>query len=278
MLMFYAIFNCITFSLFVMARSILYTLLFFLYIGNVAFSKAPASKIIWQIGASDNSPIELALAPDGFKNFLENDFGWEDGWFLVGTSVPAEDWPYVLPGPADRWGGTSGTAGWRSHVLNALFELTSIPDDQHFKLVVDLFDFNASNPPLVKISLNGSSWKYFLPNEGSDHELPDSSSSGHEFLIEIPIDPSIINEGGNELRITTLQGSWISFDQVRLEGPESCKVIDHQLAFVRSVKAADYEIELHGKTFQPLLVDIEHVKGSPELKVLLITGESRISS
>lgn len=40
-------------------------------------------------------------------------------------------------------------------------------------------------------------------------------------------------------------------------------------AFVRSVEAANYEIEVEGKKVQPLLVDVEHLEGQPLLSVRL---------
>lgn len=64
--------------------------------------------VIWKIGEADNSSNEFALAPANYKDFLKGDYGWEDRSFLIGTSTLLEDWPYAMPGPDDRWGGTSG--------------------------------------------------------------------------------------------------------------------------------------------------------------------------
>lgn len=41
---------------------------------------------IWNIGVPDSSTVELALGPDRYKDFLANDFGFEDRYFLVGKS------------------------------------------------------------------------------------------------------------------------------------------------------------------------------------------------
>jgi hypothetical protein len=79
------------------------------------------NKIIWQIGEADNSSAEFALSPNDYNNFIDSDFGWEDGYFLVGTSNPKTDWPYVLPGPSDQWGGTGNASGLRSHTLTVFF-------------------------------------------------------------------------------------------------------------------------------------------------------------
>ncbi|MDR1723970.1 MAG: hypothetical protein LBR84_08570, partial [Tannerella sp.] len=56
------------------------------------------NKILWQIGTPDNKASEFALAPDKYQDFLENDFGWEDRFYLIGKSSPETDFPYILPG------------------------------------------------------------------------------------------------------------------------------------------------------------------------------------
>lgn len=76
--------------------------------------KASSQKVLWQIGKADNSDAEFALALSGYSSFLEKDFGWEDGFYLIGSSDPKTDWPYTLPGPEDEWGGTAPNAGWQA--------------------------------------------------------------------------------------------------------------------------------------------------------------------
>ena len=243
-------------------------------ISLVAFSLMISScrsenAIIWQIGEANNSAAEFALAPVNYKHFLEKDFGWEDRFFLIGQSDVKKDFPYVLPGPSDQWGGTWGTSGWRSHVLNILFGIEKLPQSGEWKLVVDLFDTNVSDSTVFKVSLNGKSWKYALPKGSGKNSIEDSTSVGKEFVFEIPIDSKQIKMGGNEINLTTLQGSWIIFDQIRLEGPRNVRLTKNEKVFLRNVKAADYNIETTQGKAQPLLVDLEQVSGKPLLSVLL---------
>ena len=88
-------------------------------------------------------------------------------------------------------------------------------------------------------------------------------------LLEIPIDKGLIREGGNEIKLTTLEGSWIKFDQVKLEGPGKAQADQHHQVYFRGIEAADYEIETENGRFQPLLIDMEHLEGTPELTVRL---------
>ena len=123
-------------------------------LATAATAAEQSPSVIWTVGQADRSASEFALAPDRFRDFLANDFGYEDKYFLVGHSVPAADFPYVLPGPADTWGGTWPTSGWRTHQVNILFGLKEIPSDGTCTLVVDLLDYAKNFLPLVKVSVN----------------------------------------------------------------------------------------------------------------------------
>ena len=94
-----------------------------LYCGSFMCAKYKCRNIIWKIGKADNSASELALGPSSYKDFLAKDFGYEDRYFLIGNSKEDKDFPYVLPGPNDVWGGTWRTSGWRTHSTNILFGL-----------------------------------------------------------------------------------------------------------------------------------------------------------
>ena len=58
------------------------------------FMKGAAQNTIWKIGNADKASNEFALAPDKFKDFIGNDFGYEDKFFLVGHSKEKADFPY----------------------------------------------------------------------------------------------------------------------------------------------------------------------------------------
>jgi len=222
---------------------------------------------IWSLGQSDNSAAEFALGPDGFARFLENDFGWEDRYFLIGHSQIDKDWPYIMPGPNDAWGGTSGTAGRRTHVLNILFGLQDIPAEGPWKLVIDLVDTHPMAPPLLKVTVNDRPWKSRLPKGGSDDSATGHTESSEEHMMEIPFDGGVLRSGGNEIRLAILEGCWLVFDQIRLEGPEGVVIEPVRDIYVREVKPAKYEIERAGRRYQPLLVDVEHIEGEPKLRV-----------
>ncbi|MBP5226272.1 MAG: GH92 family glycosyl hydrolase [Kiritimatiellae bacterium] len=226
-----------------------------------------ATQTLWQIGTKDGNGNEFALAPKGFADFLEKDFGWEDRFFLVGRSDPKKDLPYVLPGANDAWAGSSGGAGRRTQWVNILFDVASAGGPGGWTLVVDFADAHRLNPPLVKISVNGRARKVLLPKGGGDASIKQGDfSKAVPHTVRIDLAPDEIRPGANEVSITSLEGSWAIFDDLRLEGPDGAKLnLAHSGAYVRSVRAGDYLIP--GTQTQPLLVGVEHLTGSPVLRV-----------
>ncbi len=234
-------------------------ILFFLN-GNVS------AEVVWEIGNNNNSSADLALGPSDYEKFLSKDFGFEDRYYLIGESSPKTDFPYVLPGPNDTWGGTWGTAGWRTHEINILFGIKDLPAGK-WRLFIDLIDSNPDKS-LVKVAINNQTAKFRLKGK-SNESINGIVDEAAENILEIPIDEEIIKEGGNCVTITILEGSWIVFDAIQMEGPAGVALYNNKAAFVRNVEAADYEIEKENTNFQPLLVDVEHLPGSPVLEVLL---------
>lgn len=240
---------------------------------------------IWNIGKDDHSASEFALAPNGFKNFVAHDFGYEDKYFLIGYSKEKKEFPYAIPGPADTWGGTWPTAGWRTNEVNILFGIRQLPANGEYKLVIKLLDYAKKFLPLIKVSINGQNkniqlghGKYNLNNQPyprQDEPITDTASltgnlsSATSEIIEIPISLDVIKIGGNQITITVVRGSWILFDKVSLQGPASVTLAKTDKMFVRNVKPAAYELNNDGNRMQPLLVDAEYLQSNPKLSVEL---------
>ena len=83
----------------------------------------------------------------------------------------------------------------------------------------------------------------------------------------------MIKSGGNHISMTTIQGSWLLFDQIRLEGPGGTKLKENKQVFLRDVYPANYEMDTDSGKVQPLLVDIEYLAGTPEIKIVLDGAE-----
>lgn len=224
---------------------------------------------VWEIGTPDFSTEELALGPDGYKQFLANDFGFEDRYFLVGRDDEKRSFPYILPGPADEWGGTWSTSGWRTHDINILFGLDNMPEEGEWELEMYLFDHARKRPPLLKVAINEQVKKYKLTFQDDDSSPDGKTDSLLYTRIAVPINPGTLRKGGNQVTLSVLEGSWVAFDYFCLTGPGNAKLVVPEKVYVRDVKAADYQIGQEGDSSQPLLVDVEHLEGHPRLTVEL---------
>ena len=241
-------------------------------------------KMIWSIGEKDGSANEFALAPDGFEDFKYQDFGFEDKFFVVGFHDVKEEIPYVLPGPVDTWGGTWSTSGWRSNQITILFSVDELPDNGEYTLYIELADFAKEFLPLIKVYINNQEQRIELEAEGYDRKSQRSPSKTEPFVSEnalqgdasdatpitvsIPVEENIIQKNGNRVTITVLEGSWIMFDQIRLEGPE-LTIRQSERLFIRESRPADYQLETEQGNVQPLLINVEHLTGEPVLRVEL---------
>ena len=189
----------------------------------------------------------LHSLPSGYDSFLAKDFGWEDGYYLIGNSDSKKNWPYILPGPQDAWGGSNTLAGWHAASLNILFGINDFDPQDKFTLFIDLMDISAKNSPLFRVRINDSSWEYQLPQGSGDSTFKGASTKYPGYVIKIEIPANIIKKS-NEINLTSLWGSWLIFDQVKMTGPKNTSIIAPQNAFIRNVAAAKYEIEEGWKT------------------------------
>lgn len=143
--------------------------------------------------------------------------------------------------------------------------MKEVPETDSWKLIIDLLDTHHELPALFKITINGKSWKYALP-KGSGKSIDGDYSQIKPHTIEIPLNAGVIRKGSNSIALTSLEGSWILFDDIRLMGPDNAELNEvNKSVYLRDVKAADFQTT--SPVAQPLLVDIEHLSGHPLLGV-----------
>ncbi len=128
----------------------------------------------------------------------------------VETSRPDRDWPFIHPGPWDGW------AGARPHPFRIEFALPTAPSHS-VRLNVDLVDTQPRGGPILEISVNGTGrYPVQLPPGGSDDSLTDASL-GHPYKLAVPIAASQLQAGRNEITLTIVSGSWLTYDDLSLE-------------------------------------------------------------
>ena len=222
---------------------------------------------IWELGKADQSSQEFALSPHGFKEFLAHDFGYEDNYFVVGQDVLNQGFPYILPGPANGWGGTGGTSGIRTHFLNLFYQLNSIDPKGKYVLELDFVNSEGKAKPTLQVGINGLLYNYDLKN-GTGESNPVAGQLGAE-KIRIDIDPAILKKGFNQLNLTSLKGGWIEFDSFRLLGPSNSKLLADFSTLIKGIETADIELQKDKERIQNLLLEVLRLKDNQTIKVLV---------
>lgn len=236
---------------------------------------AGAADFLWQIGTPDGNNAEFALAPRGYASYAA------DGFFVAGQSDPRRDWPYVHPGPDDNW------AGSRRHAFVVLFGLARVPAAGDCALRVALIDTHAANPPPLRIEINGTAFEKGLPRGGGDASVFGDPAKGRKHAFDVAFPASLLRAGDNEIRLTTLRGSWLLYDWLGLQAPAgaepaavTARTLIDEIAPVRALK------ESGGATVQPVRVVLRHfgepaeaavrIEGAPEKTANLARGTNAI--
>ena len=176
-------------------------------LGVAAQAGADAPKVLWQIGKADGGNAEFALAPKDYGSFQK------DGFFVVGASDAARDWPYVHPGPNDAWAGSC------AHTFTVVFGLGSVPAEGTCRLRINLLDSQAKTPSTVRIEIAGRTYEHALPKGGGDASVFGDVSKGKPHRAEVEFPASLLKTGRNDIGIVNDNGSWFLYDAVTLEVP-----------------------------------------------------------
>ena len=242
---------------------------------NVAGRAAESLNPLWQIGQADHSGAEFALAPTNYSSFLER-FGSPDRAYYIGLSKPESDWPYLLPGPLDGWGGSSGNGRWdQMNTLPVGFTLAQAPTAGQCALIIDLCDTRPGRPPRLRVTVNGQSFDRDLDAGGSEDSLRGEWQSGKAQSLRIEFPASLLHVGYNEIALRSTKGSWMVFDDLRLEAPAGARLAPPVNTVIRSVTAAPYAVSSSRKTPATLRIELFRAGGPGKLKVAIENGGTR---
>jgi hypothetical protein len=167
------------------------------------------------VGTFDRKSLELALAPGGYNQFPTRFPNGVD--YTHGVSSAAADWPYLHPGPADKW------AGSRAHTFTLRFGLDAVPATD-LALAVWLIDTHASTPGRLVVACNGKAVAEAVLEKGATK----GSTQGDATVPGSPLRPSIVEvvlprgtlvAGQNVLTLAKPEGSWHAYDAVGVFEP-----------------------------------------------------------
>jgi hypothetical protein len=174
-----------------------------------------AGRPVAVVGAFDRRSLGLALAPAGYSQFLTRFPGGVD--YTHGVSAPATDWPYLHPGPADRWAGST------AHTFRLRFGLDAVPAAD-LALAVWLIDTHASTPGRLVVACNGNAVAEVPLEKGAtrgslegDATVPGSPL--RPSIVELPLPRGVLAAGENVLTFAKPEGSWHAYDAVGVFDP-----------------------------------------------------------
>ena len=175
---------------------------------SAGFSQGSSAqqKLFWQIGQPDSNMRQFSLAPDRYRSYTK------DGFYIVGKSDAATDWPYCHPGPQDSW------AGNREHTFTVFFGVSKLASNGDCRLKFRLADVGNTDEQL-SIKVNGQEYKSTLP-EGAARSILGKADEGKKYAFEVVVPAAVLKRGDNKITITTVAGSWFVYDWVGFEVPE----------------------------------------------------------
>ncbi len=226
---------------------------------------AGANMPLWQIGKADNDTAEFALGPDGSNQYSVT-FP-HDVVFVAGQSDPKRDWSYIQPGPADAW------AGSKSHTFAILFGLKTTSAEGKGELLLDFVDTHSSRPPKMEIKINDTSFVRNLPRGAGDASAHGQPDRGREHRLVIDFPAQALKVGNNQITITSLEGSWVLYDQVSLSVPSGFQTGPVEPASkLLDVHSQPYLVKRDdGRLCQPVLASVLHV-GEPVDAAVVVNG------
>lgn len=173
-----------------------------------------AGRPVAVIGAFDRKSLELALAPGGYNQFLTRFPAGVD--YTHGVSSPA-DWPYLHPGPADRW------AGSRAHTFGLRFSLDAVPAAD-LALAVWLIDTHATTPGRLVVTCNGGAVADVALEKGATRgsTVGDATVPGTPLrpsIVEVMLPRGVLVAGQNVVALAKPEGSWHAYDAVGVFEP-----------------------------------------------------------
>jgi len=228
-------------------------------------SVAPAAladeKPLWQIGQSDRSYAEFALARD--YNSFPDRFGRKPLVFVVGKSDAAKDWPWIHPGPADHW------AHARVHPFTIRFRLEAPPRGL-YRLRVEFADVQAMTTPAYSIAINGKSGRFSLRPGGGDGSLSDPKLGKYQ-KIDLALPAAFLRQGDNDIVLSCLDGSWVQYDAIALFNDPEAKTARPEVQNV-SAAATPFFLRQDGKVRRAVAVSVSMTAPADDLSLHVQAG------
>ena len=213
-----------------------------------ALCASAGAGVLWEIGVADNDTQEFALGRAGHEGYSQRFAA--GAMYVVGHSEAKKGFPYIQPGPADVW------AGSRRHTLAILFAVKGRAKGA-CELLVDFVDTHSTVPPKLEVKLNEAAVVHQTPKGAGDASAYGQVDKGREYVMRVPLDAQALRAGNNTLTITSLDGSWVLYDYMRLTAPAGVSAAIERMTAVQEVLRGRTWCG-EGKLYQPVLASVTH--------------------
>ncbi len=221
-----------------MARALLCSLLL------AASTASAGEQVVWQIGKPDRDYAEFACPgnhAEVARRFTKPIV------FEVGRSNPAQDWPFIQPGPVDGWSPLHGKPS------TIRFILPETPQGMYL-LRIEFTDVHQLVPPRYQVAVNSRAGQVQLSPGGGDASLG-NAKAGKPQKIELVLPATLFHKGANQIELTCVDGSWVQYDAVTLLGDPQGKMPEAQIQSL-SAKATPFLIRSGGKVLRAIEVAV----------------------
>ena len=155
------------------------------------------------------------------------------------------------------------------------FTLEQAPPAGQCALIVDLCDTRPGRPPRLRVTVNGQPYDRDLDAGASENSLRGDWLAGKAQSLRVEFPATLLRVGYNEIALRSMKGSWMVFDDLRLEAPAGAKLAPPANTVIRSVTAAPYAVSNSKKTPATLRIGLFRAGGPGKLKVVIENGGTR---
>ncbi|MBN1124803.1 MAG: hypothetical protein JXA82_07340, partial [Sedimentisphaerales bacterium] len=155
-----------------------------------------------------------------------------------------------------------------------LFGLEAAPKDGICTLTIDYVDTHSAVPPRVEIRINDTAFEKQTPRGAGDDSAHGRVEKGKEYVLSIDFPATALKQGNNVVTLTSMTGSWVLYDYLKLEAPAGLKLTEAgDITRLIEVKTEPALLDgRDGKLYQPIRARLQRI-GAPVDCELFVEGK-----
>lgn len=168
-----------------------------------------SAKDLWRLGVKDGSCSEFGMTDKSYTSYTQvypNAISVYDAFSDKSTAIP-----YFLPGPSDNWASNPNGS------LLVKFGIKEDPAITSLKLIMDFVEVHPRIPTELEVNVNGIVVRKSAPAGRNQDYLDTKKTDAYGLSLEFDLPKEALKKGANAVFITALNGSWLVWDDIRME-------------------------------------------------------------